>query len=229
MGFFLQKFGLKPIKEAEVDGQEVGDVNQSTDYTDDSGNQDQQPTDYTETEGSENDPQEPNDQQENQPNEPNQQEEEPPNPGEEQTTDYTEEAPDGEDGGGNNAPPPPPDDEEQPVDDLKKQEEELYGNLTPEQLDIKHRELKSQFLAMYDITTTIIERIGDAAISEENIGIAEYISDKLSNMRDMLTDYMNNVYQGKSYIENSINYNRFLAVLNGINKILEEVEKKQDK
>jgi hypothetical protein len=44
----------------------------------------------------------------------------------------------------------------------------------------------------------------------------------------MLVDYMNNVYQGKSYIENSINYNRFLAVLNGINKILEEVEKKQD-
>jgi hypothetical protein len=220
MGFFFNRLNL--IREAEVDGQEVGDPNQqNTDYTEDGQEQPQeQPTDYTEDQ--------PQEQSNQEAENPDQGEEAPPpdDMGEEGTTDYTEEGQ--EEGGGGGDSPPPQDDSEQPVDDIKKQEEELYGNLTPEQLDIKHKELKSQFLAMYDMTTTIIERIGDAAISEENIGIAEYISDNLSRLRDMLVDYMNNVYQGKSYIENSINYNRFLAVLNGINKILEEVEKKQD-
>jgi hypothetical protein len=221
MGFFFDRLNL--IREAEVDGQEVGDPNQqNTDYTEDGQDQPQeQPTDYTEGQ----------DQNEQEEAAPDQGEDGPPpdDMGEEGTTDYTEEGQEeggGEDDGGNS--PPPQDDSEQPIDDIKKQEEELYGNLTPEQLDIKHKELKTQFLAIYDLTTTIIERIGDAAISEENIGIAEYISDNLSRLRDMLVDYVNNVYQGKSYIENSINYNRFLAVLNGINKILEEVEKKQD-
>lgn len=222
MGFFFSNLNL--FKEAEVDGKEVGDPNQqSTDYTD--AGQDQQPpeqnpTDYTEDQPTEQDDQNTEETGDDAP---------PPEDmgGDGETTDYTEEG-GGEEGEGDNNAPPPETESDQPVDDIKKQEEELYGNLTPDQLDIKHKELKTQFLAMYDMTTTIIERISDAAISEENIGIAEYISDNLSRLRDMLVDYMNNVYQGKSYIENSINYNRFLAVLNGINKILEEVDKKQN-
>jgi hypothetical protein len=222
MGFFFSNLNL--FKEAEVDGQEVGDPNQqSTDYTDDGQDQqppEQNPTDYTEDQPTEQDDQNTEETGDDAP---------PPEDmgGDGETTDYTEEG-GGEEGEGDNNAPPPETESDQPVDDIKKQEEELYGNLTPDQLDIKHKELKTQFLAMYDMTTTIIERIGDAAISEENIGIAEYISDNLSRLRDMLVDYMNNVYQGKSYIENSINYNRFLAVLNGINKILEEVDKKQN-
>lgn len=222
MGFFFSNLNL--FKEAEVDGKEVGDPNQqSTDYTDDGQDQqppEQNPTDYTEDQPTEQDDQNTEETGDDAP---------PPEDmgGDGETTDYTEEG-GGEEGEGDNNAPPPETESDQPVDDIKKQEEELYGNLTPDQLDIKHKELKTQFLAMYDMTTTIIERISDAAISEENIGIAEYISDNLSRLRDMLVDYMNNVYQGKSYIENSINYNRFLAVLNGINKILEEVDKKQN-
>ena len=214
MGYFSKKFGIRLFNEAEADGQDLNNPeDQPTDYTEDIPRPQSQETD-----------EQPNAEMRDNEQNMQQSEEQPP-------VDYTEEDSqrdtDREDQP-NNKQAPQENPDEQPVDDLKMREEELYNNLTPEQLDIKHKELKNQFLALYDITTSIIDRIGDAAVSEENIGVAEYISNELSKMRNMLTDYMESVYKGKSYIENSINYNRFLAVLNGINKILEQLDKKEN-
>ena len=103
-----------------------------------------------------------------------------------------------------------------------------YDNLTPEQLDIKHKELKDQYGRMYDMIMSLIDRIGDVSPSEENIGTMQYVSKTLSTLKDMIIDYISKVYQTKSYIENSINYGRFLAQLNGINKILEEMNSKNE-
>lgn len=119
------------------------------------------------------------------------------------------------------------DDEE--VDENKKTEEEIFSNLTHDQLDIKHKELKNQYLNLYDMTTEIIDRISSIAISEDITFVIDYVSTTLSNLRDMVVDYINDVYKTKSYTENLINYNRFLATLNGINKILEEINKTSEK
>lgn len=223
MGYFLQKFGINIFNEAEVDNQDMDDPNnQSSDYTAEDNNTDNQAVDQQAQDANNQTTDEP--QVQDQTNDMT---------SEEGTTDYSaEDAAAGDepfDGENQEAPPQDGGEEEQPVDDIKQQEEELYNNLTPDQLDIRHKELKTQFLNMYDITTSIIDKIGDANTNEDNIGVVEYISDNLSRLRTMLIDYIENVYAGKSYIENSINYNRFLAVLNGINKLLEELDKKQDK
>ena len=206
---------IKQFNEAEVDGQPVGNEEIPEDYTADA---------------------EGNPPPENQPAEPGPQGEElPPENGEpqgEEPVDYTTM---GEDPYGGEQPPAngggaqPQQDPESVVDDLKRQEEELYNELTPEQLDIKHKELKTLYLNMYDVIISIIDRVGDINVAEENMGTVEYVSNTLSSLKDMLSDYVNDVYKTKSYIENSINYNRFLAILNGISKILEEMNSKNDK
>lgn len=117
-----------------------------------------------------------------------------------------------------------PEEEDVTVDDLKAKEEELYNQLSPEQLNIKHRELKNQFLMMYDMIVPIIDRVGELSVSEERLPIIEYVSNSLAKLKNMISDYIDSVYKTKSFIENSINYNKFLAILNGINKILEELE-----
>lgn len=217
MGYFLQKFGIRPFAEAEVDGQDLSDPNtQSADYTE------------GESVPAEPTPQEVQEAPHQPPAEPEGNEPPPPPEDNEDSTDYTEQDPgdmsDEEDGN----PPPAEGEEDQPVNIIKQQEEEIY-DLSPEQLDIKHKELKTQFLSMYDMTTAIIDRIGDASVNEENIDVIEYISDTLSRLRTMLTDYVDSIYAGKSYMENFVAYNRFLAVLNGVNKLLEELDKKEDK
>lgn len=218
---------IKPIQEVEVDGEDQSGGEQSTDYTADAdeGTGTPAPEDQTQNQGAEDQNQDNAQGDENQDASESETNEEP--------TDYTEMGDDGgdgtEEGGGDEGSDdatPVSSDEEAPVDDIKKQEEELYANLTPQQLDIKHEELKNQYLAMFDMVNSIIERIGDTSTSEENIPVIEYVSKQLADLQSMLTDYMNFSYKTKSYIENSINYNRFIAVLNGINKILEEMNKK---
>ena len=117
---------------------------------------------------------------------------------------------------------------EEEVDENKKAEEEIFSNLTHDQLDIKHKELKNQYLQMYDMTSEIIDRISSINISEDITFVVDYVSTTLSNLRDMVVDYINDVYKTKSYTENLINYNRFLATLSGINKILEEIDKTEE-
>ena len=230
MGYFMEKLGIKltSIKEAEADGQDMNNPNdQTSDYNaEDTAPAEGQPVEGEATEQSaENNEQEANnDEQQN--NEP------PVNDGEEPPMDYNDaDAASGNEGENNDVGNEPSEENSQPVNAIKQQEEEIYAdaNMTPEQLDIKHKELKSQFLAMYDLTSSIIDRIGDASINEENIAVVEFISENLSRLRTMLTDYIESVYAGKSYIENAVTFNRFLATLNGINKMLEQIEKKEDK
>lgn len=226
MGFFFTSYKpLKAIKEAEIDGQQGGEE-QTPDYTAEDQASEQPPADdaatANDTQGEEQAPTEGEGQEggEEQPVDYTQMDAD--QEGEQQAQDVPPEDGGGDQGGATQADPQQPSE----VDELKQQEEDIYENLTPEQLDIKHKELKNRYLEMFDTTTSIIDRIGDVSVIEENLEIIKYVSNTLSSLRDMLTDYINSVYKTKSYIENLVNYNKFLAVLNGINQILEEMNKK---
>lgn len=214
MGLFWPRM-VQPLKEAEVDGQNYGE-DTGTDYAAETPAENTPPAAPAEQPPAD---QPPADQPQDAP---------PPEKGGEGGTDYTQmgEEPPPEDGGGAAAPADPQ--EESEVDPIKQQEEEML-DLSPEELDIKHKELKSNYLAMFDMVQTISERINDASTSEEYIPVVDYIAKQLSQLQNMLTDYMNSVYKTKSYTENMINYNRFLAVLNAIDKILVEMNKNEQK
>jgi hypothetical protein len=111
------------------------------------------------------------------------------------------------------------------ADDARGMEKEIFKDLTPDQVDLKHQELKSNFTNMYEMTSNLINRVNEIPSNDKYTSSIAFISEQLSNLRQMITDYMNNVYSTKSYMENAINYNRFLATLQGVNKILEEISK----
>lgn len=227
---------LFKFNEVEINGQPADDDNQDSDYT---------APDPVNAAGADNDP--PAD---NPPADDNPPEGDPAD----QDTDYTQDTDDGDnpppdDGGedtdytadGDMGDPdaeggdPPPEDEgggapsgggeQVTADDARGMEQELFKDLTPDQIDMKHQELKSNFTKLYDSTNSIIERINDIPSNENYLASITFVSEKLSELRTMVADYMNNVYSTKSYMENAINYNRFLSVLKSINDILDEISR----
>ena len=106
--------------------------------------------------------------------------------------------------------------DEDKADDARGLENELFKDLTPAQLDVKHKELKNNFVELFDATTSVINRISEIPSNESYRKVISFINTQLSDLRDYITDYMDNIYSTKSYMENAINYNRFLATLNGI-------------
>lgn len=195
------------VKEADIDGNNQDDASTTNDYTDDTENDTEQNT-------VESDPQT-NDNQEDTDNAPDDT-----SNADDEYTDYTED----DDAQSQEGSEVGEDAEETPVDDIKRQEEEMYSDMSPEQLDIMHRELKSRFIDIYNICTNTIERLSAVHVSEDNISTLEYISRTLSTTKDMIVDYIDNIYKSKSYIENNVNYNKYLVIINAVNKMLENID-----
>lgn len=204
----------KVLNEVEVDGQPVDDENTPPDdYTSDGGEDTQAPADAgsDQPDGSEGGEEAP-------------------------AEDYTQDGGDdaggdpdaegdpeagGEDAGGEAG----GDGSEEQADDARGLEQEIFANLTPPQLALKHQELKSNFLKIYDSTASIIDRINEIPSDERFTTSISYVNKQLSTFRDTLTDYINDVYSTKSYMENQVNYYKFLNVLHSINQILDEINK----
>lgn len=155
-----------------------------------------------------------------------------PQPGGEETEDYTQD-PDGmppeggdqgdyppEEGGGA---PAAPQNTETTADDARGIENQLFSDLTPQQIDQKHQELKNNFVKIFDSTGEIIERINDIPTDENFLATTNFVSTQLGDLREYIVDYIENVYSTKSYMENSIVYNRILVILNQINQVLVEI------
>lgn len=115
------------------------------------------------------------------------------------------------------------------ADDNRGMEGEIFKDLTQDQIDLKHQELKSNFTKIYDTTSALIDRLNDIPTNDSYMASINFVSNQLADLRQMVTDYINNVYSTKSYMENSINYNKFLMTLKGINDILEEIYKEINK
>ena len=202
----------KVLNEVEVDGQPVDDENTpSDDYTADGGEDTQAPADAgsDQPDGSEGGEEAP-------------------------AEDYTQDG--GDDAGGDPEGDPEAggedaggeaggDGSEEQADDARGLEQEIFANLTPPQLALKHQELKSNFLKIYDSTASIIDRINEIPSDERFTTSISYVNKQLSTFRDTLTDYINDVYSTKSYMENQVNYYKFLNVLHSINQILDEINK----
>ena len=114
------------------------------------------------------------------------------------------------------------------ADDARGLENEIFSNLTPTQIAVKHKELKGNFSAMHSSISELIERVNEVNAAEYQTAIT-FVSQQLSDLKEMIANYITDVYSTKSYMENAMNYNRFLATLNGIKEILDEVDNQINK
>ena len=108
-------------------------------------------------------------------------------------------------------------------DEIKKLEDELFSKFNDSQIQIMSSSLKKNYLKMYDMLDNIIERINSSSKEDAYIKLIEFVTNKMNELREMIDDYLVNTFNTKSYIENEINYRRFLIVLEQINKIISEI------
>ena len=150
-------------------------------------------------------------------------------------TDYSMDDTDigGEEGGEDTETDMPTDDgmgEEEEVDpdqEMKDLEKELNGSLSDKQVAIKNRELKKQYVQIYNTASEISERIEKIVKNQDNITIIDFCLNKIFEMKKLIYDYITNTFDTKTSIENSINIKQYLVTLASINKLLEEIKPKK--
>lgn len=113
---------------------------------------------------------------------------------------------------------------------LKQLEGELFDKLTDEQKQIKIDELKTCFQEMHERCGNIIKLINDStAPDEESSKILEYLNSNITDLQQYIYDYFTYTFSTKSYLENNAQYQKYIAILNSLNSILEVLVKKKRK
>jgi hypothetical protein len=89
---------------------------------------------------------------------------------------------------------------------------------------MKITELKALYITVYKKCGTISEMLSGIKKDEETIQIIEYISNTLIDLKDYVNDYINKVFDSKTYIENLSQLQKYIAIFNAIHKVFEQIK-----
>jgi len=118
--------------------------------------------------------------------------------------------------------------EEEPPSEIQQLDNNMFGDLSATELAARDRKLRQDMATLYDLCNVVMNRVIFINKNESIIKVSEYITGKMEDMKDRLVDYLNYIYDSKSYIENLIYYKQCYSVLEGIALILKEIEPKEE-
>ena len=106
----------------------------------------------------------------------------------------------------------------------KEAERQLFDSLSPEEQAIKNNMLKKLYIELYTNCNNITDKLNNigSELDEVNPQIKRVLA-LLFNLKQMIDDYLTNIYKTKSYIENDIMFNRYLSVLNSVKNIIKDI------
>lgn len=110
---------------------------------------------------------------------------------------------------------------------------DIFSTLTKEEQAIKISELKKLFNDLYVYISDMLGKVNDINPDEDNMEAIYRVTSGLYDLKQNIGDYIKNIFQLKSYIENDVAYNRFLIIIQSITKtmglIADEMEEKIQK
>lgn len=118
--------------------------------------------------------------------------------------------------------------EEQQAEDFSSDEQEVFSDLKPEQMAVKHKELKTQFKNFNDTIFSAIDKINNISHASYDDTLLSFIIRKLLELKDMSRDYLLDVYDTKSYIENQIQLQKMVTTFNYITNLLSNIRQNRE-
>ena len=107
---------------------------------------------------------------------------------------------------------------------LQELENVIFDNLTEPEKKLKIQELKELYINVYNKCTTITDMMSEIKRDEATIQIVEYISNTLLDLKQYVNDYINDIFDTKTYVENLSQLQKYIMVFNAINKVLAQIK-----
>ena len=107
-------------------------------------------------------------------------------------------------------------------------EKQIFSNMTPEQIALQDKTLRSNYNDMYNEVVDIINRLKDMEKPSNNFKAFSFIERKLNEVKELIYDYMNNTYYNSTYIENNKQYQMFISILLNINLLFDRLNIEKD-
>lgn len=115
------------------------------------------------------------------------------------------------------------------TDEPVPQNKEIFDTLSAEEQAIKIKELKKQYQSLYNAIDENITRLNDIEVNDEYLIQVSRISGFLYDLKNSMYEYYLNSFDNKSFYDNDVMYNRFLAMVHYIAGIIEVIAKSEEK
>ena len=117
------------------------------------------------------------------------------------------------------------DDTDDPSTKLKELEKSIFDQLSDEMKAAKTTELKKLYTDTYDKCQSIIDTISGAEKQPNQVKVYDYILNNLLDLQRYIKDYLSNIFDSKTYIENMTELQKYLAILDTVNGVFEDMSK----
>ena len=108
---------------------------------------------------------------------------------------------------------------------LKELEKSIFDQLPDEMKAAKTSELKKLYTDTYDKCQSIIDTISGAEKQPNQVKVYDYILNNLLDLQRYIKDYLSNIFDSKTYIENMTELQKYLAILDTVNGVFEDMSK----
>lgn len=115
--------------------------------------------------------------------------------------------------------------ENDPSAKLKELEKSIFDQLSPELQQAKTIELKKLYTITYEKCQSIIDTLGTIEKEPSKVKVYDYILNSLLDLQKYINDYLANIFDSKTYIENMTELQKYLAILDTVNGVFEEMSK----
>ena len=96
--------------------------------------------------------------------------------------------------------------------DIQNLQQAVFSNLTEEQIRIKTNNQKQQYIDLFNDISDILKRILVINKNNNNAELFNYIADSFSDLRKMIKDALTDSFNTRSFVENQIILERFIAI-----------------
>ena len=115
--------------------------------------------------------------------------------------------------------------ENDPHQKLKELEAEIFDQLSDQEKEIKKNELKKLFIVLIEKSDAIIDLLQEVPKTDETVRLIDYVINTLTDLKTYLNDYVSNMYDIKTYLQNTVNFQKYLAVFDSVKAITEEIKR----
>lgn len=116
-------------------------------------------------------------------------------------------------------------DENDPHKKLKELEAEIFDQLSEEEKEVKRKELKKMYILLIEKAESIFSLTQEISKTDDTVKVVDYVSNTLMDLKTYLSDYVSTIYDSRTYLQNNVNFQKFLAIFDSIHAIFKEIKK----
>lgn len=106
---------------------------------------------------------------------------------------------------------------------------DIFSSLSAEEQKLKIGELKKNYAILYASIDDISEKINSLDTDMVDIEVINRILSAVYKFKTIIAEYINSIYSSKSYIENKVQYMKFIVIINTITSVVEKISKNKEK